>query len=68
VLGVEAMLRIVSPVSRVITEIYLHSDDARTTPVESVEIGIVATDDAPSSGAVEIPEIEGLSAYIKLES
>jgi hypothetical protein len=66
VVGVEAVLRVASPVAHAIVEVYLHSDTNRTTPVERMEIGLVSNDDAPSD-AVPIPDVEGLSAYIKLE-
>lgn len=65
--AVEAMLRLVAPTNGVVTEIYLRSDEARTEPASAIEIGIVPTGSAPASGAVPIAEIEGLSAYIKLE-
>lgn len=66
VLAVEAMLRVTSANARVTAEVYVASDAARSTPIDAVEVGITATDGAPS-GAVPIPEIAGLSAYIKLE-
>jgi hypothetical protein len=62
----EAILRIVAPVAGVTTEVYVRSDETRTTPIESIEVGVVTTDDAPPD-AVAVPEIEGLSVYIKLE-
>ena len=48
------------------TEVYVHSDENRTTPIDSIEVGVVMADDAPP-GAVAVPEVEGLSVYIKLE-
>jgi hypothetical protein len=66
VIGVEATLRVASPIAHAIAEIYLRSDANRTEPIERMEIGIISSEDAPSD-AVPIPEIEGLSAYIKLE-
>ncbi len=66
VVGVEASLRIASPVANAIAEIYLHTDANRTEPIERMEIGIISAEEAPSD-AIPIPEIEGLSAYIKLE-
>lgn len=66
VLGAEAVLRVASPVAQIITEVYLHSDPARADPVSRMEIIIGPTDDAPGD-AVPVPDIEGLSAYIKLE-
>jgi hypothetical protein len=53
-------------VAGVTTEVYVRSDETRTTPIESIEVGVVTTDDAPPD-AVAVPEIEGLSVYIKLE-
>ena len=64
--AVEAILRIIAPLSRVRTEVYLHSDKTRTTPIEGIEIGIVAAGEAPAE-AVPVPELEDLAAYIKLE-
>jgi hypothetical protein len=66
VIGVEAVLRVASPIARSIVEVYLHSDSDRTTPIERMEIGIVGSDKA-TSDAVPIPDVEGLSAFIKLE-
>jgi hypothetical protein len=66
VIGVEAVLRVASPVAHAITEIYLRSDANRTEPIERMEFGIISGEEAPSD-AIPIPEIEGLSAYIKLE-
>ena len=64
--GVEAILRVVAPESQVIAEIYLHSDETRTTPIEAIEVGIMSGDNAPATASVPIPEIDGLSAYLKL--
>ncbi len=64
--AVEAILRIVAPVAGVTADVYVRSDETRTTPIESIEVGVVTTDDAPAD-AVAVPEIEGLSVYIKLE-
>ena len=64
--AIEAMLRIVAPLSSVTTEVYVRSDETRTEPIESVEIGVIASDEAPAD-AVPVPDVEGLSAYIKLE-
>ena len=62
----EAVLRLVAPVAGVTAEVYVRSDDTRTTPIERIEVGVVPTDDAPPD-AVAVPEVEGLSAYIKIE-
>ena len=64
--AVETTLRLLSAFSRDITEVYARSDEARTEPIDSIEIGVIATDKAPAD-AVPVPEVEGLSAYIKLE-
>jgi hypothetical protein len=64
--AVETMLRILAPLAGVTAEVYIRSDESRTTPIASIEIGILATVDAPP-GAVPVPEVEGISAYIKLE-
>lgn len=66
-LGVEAMLRVLSPSSRVITEVYLRSDEDRATPIEAIEIGLIDTPEVPDAGITPIAEIEGLSAYLRLE-
>lgn len=66
VVGVEAILRVVSTASRAITEVYLHSDEARTATVDTIELGVVMTEDAPA-GATPIPEVEGVSAYMRIE-
>lgn len=64
--AVEAILRLVTPTVGV-AEIYLRSDESRTEAATAIEIGIVATASAPATGSVAVPEIDGLSAYIKLE-
>lgn len=66
-IAAEAFLRLMAPAIGVIAEIYLRSDESRTEPAIAIEIGIVATASAPATGAVPIAEIDGLSAYIKLE-
>ena len=63
----EATLRILAQGLGRIVEVYLRSDEARTEPAVAVQIGIVDTDDAPEQGAVAVPGVDGLSAYIKLE-
>jgi hypothetical protein len=65
-IAVETILRVVAPLAGTTTEVYLRTDDSRTTPIESVEVGILPTDDAPAD-AIPVPDVEGLSAYIKLE-
>ena len=66
-LAAEAMLRLVAPTIGVVAEVYVRSDEARTETASAIEIGVVATAEAPATGAVPVPEIDGLSAYIKLE-
>jgi hypothetical protein len=65
-IAAEAILRIVAPEAGVTAEVYVRSDENRTAPIDSIEVGVAATDDAPA-GAAAVPEIEGLSVYIKLE-
>jgi hypothetical protein len=65
-IGVEAILRVVSTASRAITEVYLHSDHARTATIDKIELGVMMTEAAPA-GATPIPEVEGVSAYIQIE-
>lgn len=65
-IGAEAVLRVASPVAGAIVEVYLHSDSNRTAPITRMEIGLAATNDAPPD-AIPVPDVEGLSAYIKLE-
>ena len=62
----EAILRIVAPEAGVTTDVYVRSDETRTAPIDSLEVGVVTAEDAPP-GAVNVPEIDGLSVYIKLE-
>src|SRR5262245_28291261 len=66
VIGVEAILRVVSTSSGVIAEVYLQSDEGRTAPIDSIEIGVMMTMEAPAD-ATPIPEVEGVSAYIRIE-
>jgi hypothetical protein len=66
VIGVEAILRVVSTAAGVIAEVYLHSDEARTTPVDAIEVGVMMTEEAPAD-ATPIPEVEGVSAYVRIE-
>lgn len=63
----EATLRILAQGLGRLVEVYLRSDETRTEPVTSIEIGIIDTGDAPEQGAVAVPNVEGLSAYIKLD-
>src|SRR5262245_46304939 len=66
VIGVEAILRVVSTASGVIAEVYVHSDEASTTPIDAVEVGVMMSEEAPAD-ATPIPEVEGVSAYIRIE-
>jgi len=66
VIGVEAILRVVSTASGVIAEVYLHSDEGHTAPIDSIELGVMMTEEAPAD-ATPIPEVEGVSAYIRIE-
>jgi len=66
VIGVEAILRVISTASRIITEVYIRSDGARTAPIDTIELGVMMMDDAPA-GATPISEIEGVSAYMRIE-
>jgi len=65
VIGIEAILRVASTTSRVIAEIYLHSDEARTAPIDTIELGVIMTEEAPGD-ATPIPEVDGVSAYIRI--
>jgi hypothetical protein len=62
----EAILRIVAPEAGVTADVYVRSDETRTTPIDSLEVGVTTTEDAPP-GAVDVPEVDGFSVYIKLE-
>jgi hypothetical protein len=65
VIGVETILRVASTASRVITEVYLHSDETRTAAVDTIELGVIMTEEAPAD-AIPIPEVDGVSAYIRI--
>lgn len=66
-IAAEATLRIFARGLGRVVEVYIRSDEARTEPASAIEVGIVDSDDAPETGAVAVPGVEGLSAYIKLE-
>ncbi len=66
-LAAEATLRILARGLGRIVEVYLRSDETRSEPATAIEIGILDSDDAPEAGAVAVPGVEGLSAYIRLE-
>jgi hypothetical protein len=65
-IAVETIVRLAAPQSRLTTEVYVRSDETRTELIDSIEIGVIASDEAPAD-AVPVPDVEGLSAYIKLE-
>jgi hypothetical protein len=66
-IGVEAVVRVLSVSSRVITDVYLRSDETRVTPIDTIEIGLTDTPEGPVDGVTPIGEIDGLSAYLRLE-
>jgi hypothetical protein len=66
VIAIEAILRVISTASCAIAEVYLRSDETRTAPIEAIELGVMMTEEAPA-GATPIPEVEGVSAYMRIE-